>query len=238
MSESHGDRLKTFDREHPGVIVINLKTYRQGSGKRGLELLKIIERTGKEYSVNFSAAAAATDIYRYARETEVPILAQHIDDIGYGSHTGFVLPEAVVEAGAAGTLINHAEHRLRLAEISALVKRARELELASIVCTNDIPTTTAAAALAPDYVAVEPPELIGGDISVSTAKPEIVSGSVEAARKIDAGVPVLCGAGVKNGFDIKRAGELGSPGVLLASGVVCVNNPAEVLADMAKGILA
>jgi len=238
MSGTNSSRIKAFDRSNPGVIVINFKTYQQGFGRRGLDLLKVIENAGNEYSVNFSAAVAATDIYMYAHETEVPVLAQHMDNIGYGSNTGFILPEAVAEVGAAGTLINHAEHRLRLAEIGALVEKTRQLGVTSIVCTNDIPTTAAAAALAPGYVAVEPPELIGGDISVSTAQPGIVSGSVDAARRVDENVPVLCGAGVKNGFDIKRAVELGSPGVLLASGVVCVKNPAEVLADMADGMVS
>ena len=218
-------------------IIVNYKTYAQGSGKRGLELTKILERAGKEYGVNLAVAVSPLDIRYYAEETEVPIFAQHMDTIGFGSNTGFILPEAVKEAGAIGTLINHSEHRLRLADIEALVRKCEELGMLSVVCTNNVPTTGAAALLRPDFVAVEPPELIGGDISVSRAQPEIVSGSVEAVQAVAPEVEVLCGAGVKNGEDVRKALELGSRGVLLASGVVKANDPEAVMRDLVKGVL-
>jgi len=218
-------------------IIVNYKTYAQGSGKHGLELTKILERVGREYGVNLAVAVSPIDIRYYAEETEVPIFAQHMDTIGFGSNTGFILPEAVKEAGAMGTLINHSEHRLRLGEIEAVVRKTEELGMLSVVCTNNVPTTGAAALLRPDFVAVEPPELIGGDISVSKAQPEIVSGSVEAVQAVAPEVEVLCGAGVKNGEDVRKALELGSRGVLLASGVVKAKDPEAVMRDLVKGVL-
>jgi len=162
-----------------------------------------------------------------------------MDPIGFGSNTGFILPESVKEAGAVGTLINHSEHRLKLADIELLVRKCEELGILSCVCTNNILTTKAAACLEPDFVAVEPPELIGGDISVSTAQPEIVSGSVKAVKEVAPDVQVLCGAGVKNGDDVKISLELGSVGVLLASGVVRPKgmNPEAVMHDLAQGVV-
>jgi triosephosphate isomerase len=115
------------------------------------------------------------------------------------------------------------------------VSRSKELALDQIICTNNIETSMASAALSPHFIAVEPPELIGGDISVTTADPEIVTGTVEAVRKINKKVSILCGAGVKNGKDVSMALELGAEGVLLASGVVKADNKLEVLHDLASG---
>lgn len=223
--------------EGKGYIIVNYKTYDQGRGSNGLNLTKILGKVNQEYGINLAVAVSPMDIRQYADATGVPIFAQHMDPIGFGSNTGFILPELIKEAGAVGTLINHSEHRLKLADIEALVRKTEELGLLSCICTNNILTTKAAACLSPDFVAVEPPELIGGDISVSTAQPEIVSGSVEAVNAITKEVLTLTGAGVKNGNDVKIALELGSVGVLLASGVVKPNDPEPIMHDLAQGII-
>ena len=101
-----------------------------------------------------------------------------------------------------------------------------------MVCTNNDPTTAAAAALGPDYVAIEPPELIGSGISVCKADPGIITRSVEAARKVNPQVKVLTGAGIQSGDCVKTALDLGTNGVLLASSVVKAEDPAKVLRDL------
>jgi triosephosphate isomerase len=90
----------------------------------------------------------------------------------------------------------------------------------------------ALAALEPDFVAVEPPELIGGDISVTSADPEIVSGTAQAVKDVSGNVGILCGAGVKTGSDVSKAIDLGTSGVLLASGVTKSDDPSMALNDL------
>jgi len=218
------------------VIIVNLKTYKQGYGKKGLDLLRMLEKVGASHKGQVAVAAGPADITLFSRETSIPIFSQHIDPVGHGAYTGHVLPESVKEAGAVGTLINHSERRLTLADIEAAISRAKEAGLITCVCTNNIETSAAVAALGPHYLAVEPPDLIGGDISVSTAKPEVISGSVEKVHAINKNVLVLCGAGVKNGSDVKKAIELGSSGVLLASGVVKAKDVEAVLKDLLAGL--
>ena len=94
----------------------------------------------------------------------------------------------------------------------------------------------ALAALNPTMIAVEPPELIGGDISVTSADPEIISATVAAVKEVNPNVRVLCGAGVKNGADVAAAIELGAEGVLLASGVTKASDPGYVLLDLVSGL--
>jgi triosephosphate isomerase (TIM) len=217
-------------------IIVNLKTYQQGFGKKGLELLKALEKASTGYQGQVAVAAATVDIKLFSEKSALPVFAQHIDPVGFGAFTGHVLPEAVKEAGATGTLINHAERRLTIADIGAAVSRCREVGLISCVCTNNVDTSAAVAALGPDFLAVEPPELIGGNVSVSSAKPEIISGSVQRVRKVNDKVKVLCGAGVKNGKDVSKALELGSAGVLLASGVVTAKDVGAVMKDLLLGL--
>lgn len=218
------------------TIVLNVKTYTESTGMNAVELAKLMERISKETNVSMAIAVQACDITRCVELVHLPVYAQHIDPIKPGSSTGWTLPEAVKSAGAVGTLINHSEHRLILADIDTCVMRAKDLGLDTLVCTNNVATSKAVATFSPAMLAVEPPELIGGDISVTTADPGIVSTTVEAVRCIDKTVKILCGAGVKNGKDVAKALELGADGVLLASGVVKAKNKEEVLRDLAAGV--
>ena len=218
------------------TIVLNVKTYAEATGNKALEIAEIMQKVSEETGVSMAIAVQATDIRLCSQEVKIPVFAEHLDPVKPGSHTGWTLPESVKEAGAIGTLINHSEHRLKLADIDLCISIAKELDLDHIVCSNNVSTSKAIAAFSPNFVAVEPPELIGGDISVTTADPDIVSKSVKAVKQIDNEVSVLCGAGVKNGKDVSKAIELGSDGVLLASGVVKAKDKESVLRDLASGV--
>ena len=216
------------------IVIVNFKTYAEGTGRKALELAKAAEEVSRETGICFSVAPQFVDIPIIVREVDIPVFAQHIDPIKPGSHTGHILPEAVKEAGADGTLINHSERRLRLADIDAAVTMARELDLITVVCTNNTSVSAAAAALNPDMIAVEPPELIGTGIPVSKAKPEVVTSTVEAVKKINPDVTVLCGAGITNGDDVAAALKLGTEGVLVASGIVKAKDPRKVMEEFAE----
>jgi triosephosphate isomerase len=218
------------------TIVLNVKTYAEATGEKAVELAKVMDAIAKETGASMAIAVQATDIWRCAEQVTIPVFAEHVDPITPGSHTGRTLPEALQAAKAVGTLINHSEHRLQLADIDACLQKVKKLNLDQIVCSNNIATSQAAAALSPNFVAVEPPELIGGDISVTKADPDIVSGSVNAVQRVNPKVHVLCGAGVKNGKDVAKALELGAKGVLLASGVVKAKDWEQVLRDLASGL--
>ena len=218
------------------VIVLNVKTYIEATGNKALEIALLMDKISNEVGVNMAIAVQATDISLCAKKVSIPVFAEHIDPIKPGSYTGWTLAEAVKLAGAVGTLINHSEHRVILADLDTCIIRAKELDLDHIVCSNNVETSKAIAAFSPNFVAVEPPELIGGDISVTTADPDIVSNSVDAVKSINNKVKVLCGAGVKNGKDVAKAVELGADGVLLASGVVKAKDKEKVIRDLASGL--
>ncbi|HHI30693.1 triose-phosphate isomerase [Methanosarcinales archaeon ex4484_138] len=213
------------------VIVLNFKTYSESVGKKAVEIARICEKVS-EQGVDIVVAPQIPDLYRVAESVSIPVFAQHVDGVGAGSFTGHITAESLKENGVTGTLINHSERRLRLADIEAAIHMAKKANLTAILCTNNIPTTVAGAALQPDFVAVEPPELIGSGIPVSKADPQVVSGSVEAVSRIAPNVRVLCGAGISSGEDLRAAIELGSEGVLLASGIIKAADPEAALYDL------
>lgn len=218
------------------IVILNFKTYLESTGENALKLAKSCQNVAEETGVNMMVAPQYGDIYRISQEVEIPVLAQHIDPVDAGGHTGSVLPECVKEAGAVGTLINHSEQRMQLFNIDATIKKAFSLGMSSVVCTNNIETSTAAATLNPDFVAIEPPELIGSGIPVSQAEPEIVEKTVEMIHNINPQVRVLCGAGISTGDDLKAAIDLGSEGVLLASGIILADDPQKALLDLVSKI--
>lgn len=218
------------------VVLVNYKVYAEATGRRAVELTQALARAAQGSPAVVAVAPQAADLHRVAQASPLPVLAQHVDALPPGSGTGATLAEAVKEAGAVGTLLNHAERRLRLADLGASVERAGKAGLARVVCTDTVATTRAAAALHPEFVAIEPPELIGGDVSVTSADPAIVRDAVQAARKVAPDVRVLCGAGVKTGGDLTAALKLGADGVLLASGVVKAKDPEAALRGLLSGL--
>ena len=205
-------------------------------GEKAVLMTKYCEEVSIESGVGIIACPQTPDIFRVAGTVKIPVFAQHIDSVGEGSFTGHITADCVRSAGASGTLINHSERRILLSEIDSAIQSAKKAGLATIVCTNNIAVTSAAAALFPDYVAVEPPELIGSGIPVSKADPDIVRDSVRAAKKIAPDVQVLCGAGISRGDDVAAALALGTCGVLLASGVIKAKDPKAALYDLVGNI--
>jgi len=218
------------------IILLNLKTYEESMGQKAIDFARIAERVNEKTGISIAIAPQAIDIAAVTVSSETPVFAQHIDPVYYGKYTGHILPEAVADAGAYGTLLNHSEHQIPLDKIEAAIKRAKEVDLVTVVCADTVDNAKKIALLEPDAIAIEPPELIGSGISVSTAQPEIVSGSVAAVRSVDKDIKVLCGAGITNGEDAKAALELGAKGILVASGVVKAPDPYKALLELARAM--
>ena len=213
----------------PPLIIVNFKTYLESTGKRAVALAKDAEKVFLETGVNVAVAPQFADIAAVAKAVKVPVFAQHIDPIKPGNSTGHILAESVAEAGAVGTLINHSERQLKLAEIEAIITLAKEKGLISCVCANNPSVSAAAAVLQPDIVSVEPPELIGTGIAVSKAQPEVVTNTVKFVRVCNPNIIILCGAGISQSEDVATAIKLGTQGVLVASGIVKAKNPYSII---------
>ncbi len=220
----------------PPVVIVNFKTYTEATGKRALELAKKAEKAFRETGVHFGVAPQLADLSVVARAVEIPVFAQHVDPIEPGSYTGHVLAESVREAGAMGTLINHSERQLKLSDIDQVIRIIHENNMLSVVCANNPSISGAIAALNPDIIAVEPPELIGTGIPVSKARPEVVTDTIRLVREINEEVTILCGAGISHGEDVATALKLGTQGVLVASAIAKAKDPYMVMHEFAEAI--
>jgi triosephosphate isomerase (TIM) len=218
------------------AIVLNFKTYPETLGKKGWELAKRFEAVADETGASIVLAPPTSDLAHIAKLVHIPVFGQHVDAVEPGQTTGWTPPEALLEAGAAGTLINHSERKVAWEEMAKSVPRCQDLGLEVIACADDIVEAETLAKLSPEYIAIEPPELIGGNVSVTAAKPEVVQGAVNRIRAANPDVSVLCGAGVKARKDVAKALELGTVGVLLSSGVVKAKDPEKALRDLVKGL--
>lgn len=219
------------------MIIVNFKTYLESTGKNALSLAKQAERASKETGACIVVVPQTADIAQVAQAVEIPVFAQHIDPIKPGSSTGHILAEAVKEAGAVGTLINHSERQLRLIDIETTISLCKEKSITSCVCANNPAVSAAVAAMHPDITSMEPPELIGSGISVSKAKPEVISDTVNLVHRVDPHATILCGAGISTSEDVAIALKLGTRGVLVASGIVKAKDPYTVLRAFADATL-
>lgn len=219
------------------VILVNFKVYNEIYGIKGLELAKLCQKVSEKTDVNIAIAPSITDLGYIAEKVPIPVFSQCAHNIKPGNGTGKITLEGIKASNAVGTLVNHSENRMIISDIESIVKKCKELDLISVVCTNNISVSKAVAMFNPTFIAVEPPELIGGDVSVTDADPDIVKNTVKEIQAISPKVRILCGAGIKNGNDVRKAIKLGAEGVLLASGVTKAKNPFQVLEDLASGAM-
>jgi len=216
------------------LFIINYKNYEEISGLKAAKLASIADKISKKYKVRI---AIAPPHHLLGVKYSGPILAQHTDNAKVGSTTGFVIPELLKKSKISGSLINHSEHRIPPKDIEELVGRFRNLGLISVVCVQDTKEAAKYAKLNPDYIAIEPPELIGSGKAVSTERPELITESVKAVKSAKNSTKLLCGAGIVSGNDVRKAIELGSEGILVASGIVKAKNWNAIVDEFAKAML-
>ncbi len=218
----------------PPTIVVNFKVYAEAEGPRALTLAKTCQKVSKESGVQIAVCPPMIGLALIARSMDIPVYSQNVDPLKPGSGTGFVTPSMLHSTDVKGTLVNHSEHRQPLESVGTCIEMCKYLSLDVCACAESAEEAGKIAGFTPQMIAVEPPELIGGDVSVTTANPRIVSDTVDAVHSVNPDVAVLCGAGVKTGEDVRAALDLGARGVLLASGVVKSRDPEAALRDLIK----
>ena len=218
------------------MFVINCKNYEEISGNKIIKFIKIAEKVSKKYKIKI-AISPPQHLIGLAANSSIPILAQHIDDSKIGSTTGFIVPELLKKSKVSGSLINHSEHRISSKEIEKLVLKLKELKMTSIVCVKDIAEVKKYVKLNPDFIAIEPPELIGSGKAVSKEKPELIAKAASIVNNSKNKTELLCGAGIVSGEDVAKAIELGSKGILVASGIIKAKSWNKVISEFAKALV-
>lgn len=93
-----------------------------------------------------------------------------MDPIEIGRGIGLVLPEALKAAGAVGTLLNHAEKKMTLSDISRAIKRADKVGLATMVCADNLEEVLAVVQFGPNIIRAEPESQIEKQSQIKNGK--------------------------------------------------------------------
>lgn len=201
-------------------------------------MAKICKKVADQTGVKIIPVVSALDL-RAVKKVCDEVWVQHVDIHFEGKHTGYISPLAALAAGADGTLLNHSEYRIPPGQIHQIISNFEHLNIEDsnfkfAVCfktKGQVQNWLKSITPKPDFVAYEPPELIGTDVSVSEAQPEVIKRIVEMLPDHN----VIVGAGVNKKKDVQTALELGAKGVLVSSDVVTAENPEKELLDLANG---
>jgi triosephosphate isomerase len=72
---------------------------------------------------------------------------------------------------------------------------------------------------------------------VSKEKPGLIIKAAEAVKSAKNNTKLLCGAGIVSGEDVTKAVELGSKGILVASGIIKAKNWNKIISEFAKALV-
>ncbi len=208
----------------PRTLIVNFKNYPEVMGDGSIRLAKAAASLSWEVGVNVVVAPPTPMLHTVASTVKIPVFAQRAELGEQGKSTGHAIPESIKAAGCAGSLLNHSESRITIEVLGGTIERMRGLGLISCACAETTDEAVAIAALNPEFLAIEPPELIGSGTAVSKARPELLTETAEALAKAGYGGSLLCGAGIVSGDDVTAAIRLGTRGVLVASSVVKAEN--------------
>jgi triosephosphate isomerase len=204
----------------PRTFIVNFKNYPEVLGEGSLRLAKAAAGLNWELGIDVVVAPPTPMLHAVATTVKIPVFAQRVDLGEQGKSTGTTIPESIKAAGCAGSLLNHSESRIPLDVLGLTIERMRGLGLASCACAESTEEAVEIAALDPEYLAIEPPELIGTGRAVSKARPELLTGTALALKTAGYRGTLLCGAGIVTADDVAAAIKLGTQGILVASSVV------------------
>lgn len=212
-------------------IILNLKTYETATGTNAVHLSHIAATVNARFHGTIAVCPPTPNLADIANNTDIPLIAQHIDPYEPGKHTGSVTAQSIAQY-AIGTLINHSEKRLSFEDIQKNIDLCHKNNLLSVCIAKDSEEIKHLLPFKPDYVAFEIPELVGTGTSISQAEPEAITKDLQLVREHNPDLPFLCGAGVSTKDDVKAALDLGADGVVLASAFAKADNPQAFLEEL------
>lgn len=224
--------MDSFKRNGP--FIINLKNYIETAGDNTLRIVKDAEMVSEKLDVEIIISPPQPSLALIAKQTKLKVISQHIDLKKHGASTGFYIAEIIEKVGAIGSLINHSEHGIKTEEIKQSIEKLKEVNLLSFVCVKTLEELKVILKFEPDFIAIEPPELIGTQKSISSEKPYLIQKSNELIKQENNGSKLICGAGINKSEDIKTAVENGASGILVSSSITRANNWYEKIFELAS----
>lgn len=214
-------------------FIVNPKSYLYGDD--AMKMAKISDKLAKKYDIDCIFTGQLVDLPEIARETDhLIITAQHMDSLKPGRGMGHVLPEALLNQGIKAVVLNHAEKPLTIAELDATIKRAKEVGLLTIVCSDTVEQCKAIAELNPDVMICEPDSLIG---TGSISNEDYIKSTTEAVRSVNPDILIMQAAGVSTGKDVENIMKLGADGTGGTSGIIKAPSWEDKISEMMSALV-
>ncbi len=220
-----------------GPLIINLKNYLETAGDNTIKIVKDAEKVSEKTNVEIIVSPPQPSLALTINQTKLKIISQHVDIKKSGSTTGYYIPEIIQKVGAFGSIINHSEHEIKIEDIKQSIEKLRELNLISFVCIKSSTDLKNILDFKPNYIAIEPPELIGTQKSISTEKPHLITECSNIINKENRKTKLICGAGISNKEDVKIALENGSSGILVSSSITKSSNWYDKIFELASAFI-
>ena len=212
------------------MIFLALKTYKQTTGDEVIKILSPVKKVQEETGVPIIVCTQATDIYRIKKELDIEVWAQHIDPIDPGKNTGWISPSSIRQAGATGVLINHSEHKIPEEAIIKTVEKAKQYGLKTMLIGHTVEMVEKFDSFDIDFVSYEKEDLIASTTSMIDQQEEAIKELIKKLKH-----PLIIGAGINDGEDVKKSVMAGAKGVLLATYFVTAPDPEAKLRELASG---
>lgn len=214
-------------------LVVNPKSYLYG--EKSLDLALAADKIAEETGLEFFFTCPFADIRYISENTKnLIVTAQHMESLKPGRGMGHVLPESLKEAGARAVFLNHAENTMTVAELSKTIERARELDMATIVCADSVAEAVALANFNPDIILAEPTELIG---TGQVADNSYVIETTKKIREINPNILVMIASGVTTADDVYNVIHLGADGTGGTNGILGAPDPKKRIEEWAQAML-
>ncbi|QCX34056.1 triose-phosphate isomerase [Caloramator sp. E03] len=214
-------------------FIVNPKSYLYG--EESLQLALVADKLAEKYGIDIFYTAPFTDLANIKSHTKyIKITAQHMDPLVPGRGMGYILPESLKAAGAEAVFLNHAEHSLTLTNLVKTIKRAKELDIITIVCADCLEEAIAIAKLGPDILLCEPTALIG---TGKTSSSEYMIETTTKIKEIDKNILVMQASGITTGEDVYKVIVNGADGSGATSGILNAPDKGKKLEEMIQAIV-
>ena len=216
----------------PPFFEIGPKSYLYGD--QLLDLALAADAASEKYDIDIIFTTPYAEIRRIVEHTKrLFVFAPHMDPIRPGRGLADILPEGIRAAGATGVMLNHCEKPLPLSAVNQTIRRAEEVGLITIVCSDTIEEAKAIAQLSPDIIVAEPTGLIG---TGETSGMDYVRASIDAVKSVNPAIMVLQGAGIKNGEDVFQVIHAGAEATGSSSGIAKAADPGAMVDEMIHAV--
>lgn len=209
------------------MILLNFESYENGLGNNAVLIAKYAEDISRKLNVSILLAPQFFDLSEVTRSVNIPVYAQHVDNLEGERFTGKVIPKNAFRIGCKGTILDST--KLSYDELVSTVEKCKDVGLKVIIRSTSLHQMEMMKTLLPDYHLFHPSEADENKFRIQTDGRALLEQSLAVGGKN----MLWCG-GIETEKDIEGIIRFGVAGVVLSWQVILSRNPRKVIHDFAS----